>query len=159
MDNLGGTWISHIIMAHSYEWYVHIFGSPYLPKWCLWQIYTWCTQMHRNSNTYPLHMYLNVWSIVLPLKSSIHDVNTCGTLRCCINIANTYGKRLWIIHIHMVHIFQKCIWCIWCICNIWYVWYIWYLWYVLYILCLYKLFFWPYLQMVHISMELGSTSK
>lgn len=50
--------------------------------------------MHRNSNTYPLHMYLSVCNIVLPSKSPIHDVNTCGTLRCCINIANTYGKGL-----------------------------------------------------------------
>lgn len=132
MHNLGGTWISHIIMAHSYEWYVHVSSFPCFPKWCLWQIYTWCTQMHRNSNIYPLHMYLNVWSIVFPSKSPIHDLNTCGTLKCCINIANTYGKGLWIIHIHMVHILQKCMWYI---CNIWY------LWYILYILCLYKVFF------------------
>jgi hypothetical protein len=31
MDNLSGTWISHIIMAHSYGWYVHISNYPYVP--------------------------------------------------------------------------------------------------------------------------------
>jgi len=78
--------------------------------------------------------------IIFTSKSPIDDANTRGTFKWHINITNTYGTSLWIIQIFIVHILQMFKICTYGSYGTYGFNGIW--------------FFFPYLQMVHISMGL-----
>jgi hypothetical protein len=79
-----------------------------------------------------VHIYLWSMYIVLTSKWPIHDVYTCGTFRWHINIVKYLCIGLWTPHIHMVRMVGR--------------------------VHIYGTFV-LYLEMGHISMELGWTSK
>lgn len=70
-----------------------------------------CTFHDPNTMTSHAHIcivliYLLNTHYVLTSKCPSHDVHTCNTFRWHINIANSYGIVLCIIHIHIVHMLQ-----------------------------------------------------